>query len=55
MSGIFADLEKAFDTVNHTILCKKLNLYGLHGNINNLIQSYLSNKKQFVSLALILL
>ena len=44
--GIFIDLEKAFDTVNHQILCEKLNYYGLRGNINNLIQSYLSNRRQ---------
>ena len=48
--GIFIDLEKAFDTVNHSILCEKLNYYGLRGNVNNLIQSYLSNRKQFVSI-----
>ena len=48
--GIFIDLENAFDTVNHSILCEKLNYYGLRGNVNNLIQSYLSNRKQFVSI-----
>ena len=48
--GIFIDLEKAFDTVNHSILCEKLNYYGLRGNINQLIQSYLSNRRQFVSI-----
>ena len=42
--------EKAFDTVNHEILCDKLNYYGLRGNINKLIQSYLTNRKQFVSI-----
>ena len=41
--GIFVDLEKAFDTVNHTVLCEK-------GNVNNLLKSYLSNRKQYVSL-----
>ena len=48
--GIFIDLEKAFDTVNHEILCEKLNFYGLRGNINNLIRSYLYNRKQFVAI-----
>ena len=48
--GIFVDLEKAFDTVNHKVLCEKLNFYGLRGNVNNLLQSYLSNRKQYVSL-----
>ena len=48
--GIFIDLEKAFDTVNHNILCEKLNYYGLRGNVNKLIQSYLSNRWQYVSI-----
>ena len=30
-AGIFIDLEKAFDTVNHQILCNKLNYYGFMG------------------------
>ena len=48
--GVFVDLEKAFDTVNHRILCEKLIFYGLRGNVNRLIQSYLANRKQFVSI-----
>ena len=48
--GVFVDLEKAFDTVNHKILCSKLDYYGIRGNVNNLIQSYLCNRKQYVSL-----
>ena len=48
--GIFVDLEKAFDTVHHDILCEKLKFYGLRGNVNKLIKSYLSNRKQFVSI-----
>ena len=48
--GFFVNLETAFDTVNHEILCEKLNFYGLRGNINNLIRSYLYNRKQFVAI-----
>ena len=48
--GISVDLKKAFDTVNHKILCEKLNHYGLRGNVNKLIQSYLGDKRQFVSI-----
>ena len=48
--GIFVDLEKAFDTVHHDILCEKLKFYGLRGNVNKLIKSYLSDRRQFVSI-----
>ena len=48
--GIFVDLEKAFDTVHHDILCEKIKAYGLRGNINKLLKSYLSNRKQYVSI-----
>ena len=48
--GIFIDLEKAFDTVSHDILCQKLEYYGIRGNVNKLFQSYLSNRKQYVSI-----
>jgi len=48
--GVFIDLEKAFDTVNHEYLCDKLKFYGLRGNVNELFKSYLSNRKQYVSI-----
>ena len=48
--GVFVDLEKAFDTVHHDILCRKLEKYGLRGNINKLLKSYLNGRKQYVSI-----
>ena len=47
--GIFIDLKKAFDTVNHQILIKKLEHYGIRGTSLQWFKSYLSNRQQFVS------
>ena len=44
------DLQKAFDTVDHEILLSKLDYYGIRGISNIWFKSYLSNRKQFVSI-----
>ena len=47
--GVFIDLSKAFDTVDHQILLKKLNLYGINGSNIHWFESYLTNRKQFLT------
>ena len=47
--GIFIDLWKTFDTTEHSILIKKLKLYGVKENNLRWFESYLSSCKQYIS------
>ena len=45
MLGIFLDLSKAFDTLDHDILIYKLQLYGIRGVVLDLFKNYLQNRR----------
>lgn len=47
--GIFLDFQKAFDIVNHEVLLTKFEHYGIRWIILDWFKSYLSDRKQYVS------
>ena len=48
--GVFIDLSEAFDTVEHSILLKKLKLHDITDKNLVWFQSYLSNRKQYIQI-----
>ena len=48
--GVYLDISKAFDTVNHDILLSKLEFYGIRKNELMWFQSYLKNREQYVEI-----
>ena len=50
IGGIFCDLQKAFDCMDHKILVNKLEFYGIEGKLKTLITSYLTGRYQKVTL-----
>ena len=50
LAGIFLDLSKAFDTLDHAMLLSKLEAYGITGTAHQWITDYLRNRQQFVEI-----
>ena len=48
--GVFIDLCKAFDTIDHSLLLQKLERYGIRGVSQQWLRSYLSNRFQYVEI-----
>ena len=48
--GIFIDLKKAFDTINHDILLQKMERYGIRGVGLDWVKSYIENRQQYVQM-----
>ena len=50
-AALFIDISKAFDSLNHNILLRKLEAYGFRGLIYNWLSTYLNNQYQYVDIA----
>ena len=48
--NLYLDLAKAFDSLSHKILLDRLAYYGVQNKAKDLLESYLSNRKQFVQM-----
>ena len=48
--GIFIDLTKAYDVLNHELLLEKLSSHGIKGTTNSWFRSYLTNRRQFIEI-----
>ena len=51
VGGIFCDLHKAFDCINHTMVLEKMKFSGVSGKFYNSIKSYLDGRYQNVVLS----
>ena len=47
-TGVFIDLTKAFDIVNHKLTVEKMSFFGIRGVANAWLENYLMNRKQYV-------
>ena len=50
IGAVFLDLSKAFDSIDHSLLLRKLQSYGVEGNEHKWFSNYLDGRKQRVKL-----